>query len=123
MIAFAMASLALMSCGKRPADSTTAAPGDAVEAASAPAGVPVGAEAPTTRNADGSQDLDVNKYAEQLKSNRALFEKQKAICHNAGPEANPRELGAVCAAFDTARTYLDQQRTDQQYGVTNKDSL
>jgi hypothetical protein len=118
-----MAALILVSCGKKPADPTAAAPGDAIQASVAPVGVPPGAAAPTTRNADGSQDLDVNKYAEQLKRDPALYERQKAICHNAGPEANPRELGGVCAAFDTARTDLDHDKTDQEYSVTNKDSL
>lgn len=119
----ALAAFALVSCGKKPAEQTAAAPGDTLPATAAPFGVPAGAAAPTTRSADGTPDLDVNKYAEQLKHDPSLYERQKVICHNAGPEANPRELGGVCAAFDTARTELDHEQTDRDYDVTNKDSL
>jgi hypothetical protein len=121
----ALSAAALVSCGKPTSDPTAAAPGESLQAAppAATVGVPAGASAPLARAADGSQELDVNAYAEQLKQDPVLYEKQKAICHNAGPEANPRSLDAVCAAFDTARTDLDHERTDRQYGVTNKDSL
>jgi hypothetical protein len=75
------------------------------------------------RRPDGGEDLDVGKYAEQLKHDPALYEKQKEICHNAGPHAQPPALEAPCAAFDSARADLEDEQIDRDNRVTNRDSL
>jgi hypothetical protein len=117
--------LTLSGCGKPPQGSTPAAPGDAVAPAmSAPTqGAAAGPAAPVVRRPDGGEDLDVGKYAEQLKRDPALYAKQKEICHNAGPHAQPPALEAPCAAFDAARADLEEQSIDQDSRVTNRDSL
>jgi hypothetical protein len=121
----AVSAVALASCGKKPNDPAAAAPGDSLQAAAptAPVGVAAGAAAPLVRHSDGSQELDVNKYAEQLKHDPTLYTKQTEICHNAGPHSQPPELEGPCAAWDIARAYLDHERVDREYAVTNKDSL
>ena len=72
---------------------------------------------------NGGAPMDVNKYAEQLEHNPALFEKQKQICHNAGPSFQPPELQAPCAAWENARLKLEEQRVDRESTVKNTDSL
>lgn len=72
---------------------------------------------------NGGAPMDVNKYAEQLEHDPALFEKQKQICHNAGPSFQPPELQAPCAAWENARLKLEEQRVDRESTVKNTDSL
>ena len=73
---------------------------------------------------NGGAPMDVNKYAEQLEHDPALFEKQKQICGNHGSDMQPNAaLEQPCAEWDKAREDLELNRADQEGGVKNTDRL
>jgi hypothetical protein len=120
----AFVTVLLVACGPKANDAVNPAPGQA--AAVTPGSGQVGGvsrPAIVARPADGSQPVDVAGYAEQLKHNPALFEKQRQICGGIPPTAQPRELQAPCAAWDAAREDLDEERAIRDNPVKNTDTL
>jgi hypothetical protein len=120
----AFVTILVVACGPKPNEATSPAPGQAAEVA--PTGGELGGvsrPAIVARPADGSQPVDVASYAEQLKQNPALFEKQRQICHGNGPNSQPPELQAPCAAWDSAREDLAEERGIREHPVKNTDTL
>ena len=115
VLALGLAGMFAACSPKSSSSSVAATPDAAVSAGPGPAivGTP----------SNGGAPMDVNKYAEQLEHDPALFEKQKQICHNAGPSFQPPELQAPCAAWENARLKLEEQRVDRESNVKNTDSL
>ena len=107
----------LAACGRGAAtnDAVAAAPG------APPTAVPSAAATPALVRADPAKTGQA--FIEELEHDPALFEKQKQICHNAGPSFQPPELQAPCAAWENARLKLEEQRVDRESTVKNTDSL